>query len=154
MAEAEKKSSTRKHPKTSVGNISPPIGNRYEQSIGIQQAQRVSLVGNPLGKQYEHSVHTQQAQDVILLMDWVRRVRNAVAGVVDRLRPGRKPYKRAPFAAVAERAIAGGVDRSLTAFRDRVRSLCELEEGISDIPGDTVLEEICKPIYLRAQSKK
>src|SRR5437660_12406306 len=66
MAKAGKKSSTRKPPKTSVSNTSQPIGKRYEQSIHIQQAQRVSL------------------------MMWVPMwVRATIARVVARLRPGR-----------------------------------------------------------------
>ena len=79
------------------------------------------------------------------------RKRNTVAGVVARLRRGRPPYLRPPITAVVERAIEGGVDPSLSDFRDRVRSLLELE-GIP-APGDTVLEEICKPVYKREHAK-
>jgi hypothetical protein len=82
---------------------------------------------------------------------WLGPVR-AVAGVVARLRRGRPPYERAPITEVAERAIEGGVDPSLSAFRDRVRSLLELQH--IPAPGDTVLKEICAPIYMRAQSAK
>jgi hypothetical protein len=114
--------------KSSTGGGDVPLGKTHELSINIQQAQRVSL-------------------------KWVGGMRIAIAGIVARLRPGRTPYKRAPFVAVAERAIAGGVDPSLSAFRDRVRRLCELD-GITGIPGDTVLEEICKPIYERERFKK
>jgi hypothetical protein len=83
---------------------------------------------------------------------WLDPVRATVAGVVARLRRGRPPYERAPITEVAERAIEGGVDPSLSAFRDRVRSLLELQH--IPAPGDTVLKEICAPIYMRAQSAK
>jgi hypothetical protein len=81
-----------------------------------------------------------------------RRRKRAGAGVVARLRRGRPPYERAPITAVAEKAIEGGVDPSLSAFRDRVRSLLEVQH--IPAPGDTVLEEICKQVYERAQSVK
>jgi hypothetical protein len=67
-------------------------------------------------------------------------------------RRGRRPYERVPITVVAEEAIAGGIDPSLDAFRDRVRSLLELQHILT--PGNTVLEEICAPIYKRALAGK
>jgi hypothetical protein len=69
------------------------------------------------------------------------------------LRPGcKKKYPRAPIIEVAEMAIKIYVDASLSAFRDRVAGWL-LHYGIP-VPGDTTLEEICRPVYLRAVSAK
>jgi hypothetical protein len=97
-------------------------------------------------KRYEQSICIQQPQRVSLLM-WVLAT---VAGVVAQLRRGRPPYERAPITAVVEEALAGGVDPTLDHLVGRVRSLLELR-GIP-APGDTVLTEICKPVFLRAKS--
>jgi hypothetical protein len=135
MAQAGKLPSTANLPETdeSVGDT-PPIGKLYEQSIGIQQPQHISL------------------------MAWISRLlargSGIVRGAVAQLPRGRRPYPRPPIIAVAERAIEGGADRSLNAFRDRVRSLLELEIPLAKIPADTVLEEICKPVYDRAKNAK
>jgi hypothetical protein len=70
------------------------------------------------------------------------------AGAVVRLPRGRKKISRAPIIKLAESAIKRGVDRSFTAFWQRVRDLLE-HEGVEP-PGDTTLKSICRPIYVRA----
>jgi hypothetical protein len=74
------------------------------------------------------------------------------ADFLPRLRRGRPPYPRGPYTEVAERAIKEFVDASLDAFCDRVRGWLEFS-GMPE-PGDTVLEEICRPVYRRALGAK
>jgi hypothetical protein len=67
-----------------------------------------------------------------------------------KLRRGRPPaYDRAKITAVAEELIAGrGPDEHCDWFIDRVAG--ELERRGIAVPKDTVLTEICAPIYKRA----
>jgi hypothetical protein len=62
-----------------------------------------------------------------------------------RLRRGRPPYARAHIIQTAQRAIKGGIDPSLHAFCERVRSLLELDGFL--VSKRTVLESVCKLIY-------
>jgi hypothetical protein len=122
--------------KESGGDTSPPIGNRIELPISFHQPESVSLEGEWVQRFIAGVVAPlQQARDLI-------------ASLVARLPRGRKPIPREPIIKVAEKAIEGGLDRSLSDFVGRVRSLLEVER--IEAPKDTVLEEICRPIYLRA----
>jgi hypothetical protein len=113
--------------KESGGDTSPPIGKRFELPVSIQQPQDVSLR--------------------------MQRVRDFIAGVVDRLRPGRKiKYERAPIIEAAELLIKGGVDVSSSQFRGRVRSWLEWKD--IPVPGESLLKEICGPIYRREKHRK
>ena len=139
MGKAGKKSSI----ETLVDNTSPPIGKLHAVPIGIQQGQRVSL-----------------------LKTWMRAI---VERFVARRR-GRPPRDRRPYIALAEELIKGGVDPSQDRFVGRLRSMLELpkdkiplelQNKIPElknkdlwVPGDTVLTEICAPIYERAEAKK
>jgi hypothetical protein len=71
--------------------------------------------------------------------------------VVTQLRRGRPRYERAPITAVVEELIAGGIDPTQDDFVYRVRRTLELR-GIT-APADTVLTEICAPIYKREHAK-
>jgi hypothetical protein len=124
----------------SSGNASPPEGRLYRQSLDIRTPQHVSL-----------------------LKRWWR-------DIVDRARRrGRPPIDRAPYIALAEELIKGGVDPSQDALVGRLRSMLELKDKIPlelqdkipelkkglPVPGDTFLtDEICAPIYKREKSKK
>ena len=79
-------------------------------------------------------------------------MRDFIAGVAAPLGPGRKKIPRQPIIEVAERAIEACLDRSVRAFSDRVGGWLELER--IPPPGDTVLREICKPIYDRVIAQK
>jgi hypothetical protein len=82
----------------------------------------------PLGKTHKLPIHIQQAQDVNLMIPWVlKRVRNAVAGVVARLRRGRpREYDHDAITKVAEDlARETGVDDDLDPFCVRVRNECK-----------------------------
>jgi hypothetical protein len=125
----------------SSGNTSPPEGKLYKQPIGIQQTQGISLWAqiSRMGKPR-------------LLAQTGGMLRATVARVVARLRRGRPEYDRRPYIALAEELIKGGVDPSQDAFVGRLRSMLELQDKLP-VPGDTVLTEICGPIYKRELAK-
>jgi hypothetical protein len=82
-----------------------------------------------------------------------RQKAQAPSGAAARLPRGRPPeYNRGDIADVAEDLIKGGVDPTLDHFVGRVRSKLEFES--KKPPGDTVLTEICAPIYKRERSKR
>jgi hypothetical protein len=66
-------------------------------------------------------------------------------------RPRGRPRKfdHGDIIAVAEEVIERGPDDTLDLFADRVGGT--LEAKGKPVPGDTVLKEICRPIYLRAK---
>jgi hypothetical protein len=68
------------------------------------------------------------------------------------LRRGRPPYPRAPYISLAEKAIKEYFDPSLRAFCDRFLGWIKCA-GLPE-PGDTVLKEICRPIYRREKAKR
>jgi hypothetical protein len=116
-------------------------------------------------KQHELSFAIRLPQHVSLKKWWVR----AIDAVVARLRRGRPPIDRRPYIALAEELIKGGVDPSQDAFVGRLRSMLELpkekiplelKNKISElqdknlpVPGNTVLTQICAPIYKRELAK-
>jgi hypothetical protein len=65
---------------------------------------------------------------------------------------GAKKYPRQPIIEVAEMAINEYDDLSLSGFCDRVRGWLKCK-SIPE-PGDTVLDEICKPIYCARKAQK
>jgi hypothetical protein len=77
----------------------------------------------------------------------------ATSGAAARLPRGRpRKYDHDDIADVAEDLIKGGVDSTLDDFVGRVRSQLELQS--KKTPGDTVLTEICAPIYKRERNKQ
>jgi hypothetical protein len=68
------------------------------------------------------------------------------------LRRGRPPYPRAPYISLAEKAIEEYFDPTLRAFCDRVLGWIKCA-GLPE-PGDTVLKDICRPIYRREKAKR
>ncbi len=102
----------------------------------------------PIGRRFEHSIHIQQAQRVSLMMTWMRAI---VAGIVGRLPRGRpREYDHAGITKVAEELILRGVDAKLDWFVERVRHECKLRH----VKAPTLLTEICSPVFLRAESAR
>jgi hypothetical protein len=115
----------------------PPIGKRHELTIGIQQAQRVSLA------------------------PWVLRLRNTVTGWVDtvtrwmRPRPGRPPvYDYDALTNVAQELLLIGVDDYFARFAERLENECRAR-GI-EVPKIGQIRKNFTPMWeaARAQSAK
>jgi hypothetical protein len=124
MAQAGKLPSTRNLPKTGelAGDTSPPTAKVYEQPVGIQQTQRMSLTKT-----------------------WMRAI---VDGVVARLRPGRhREYNYDAIAKVAESVNVFAVDKQ-DWYIERVWRECKRRN--IKVPREklsTTLTDICEPIY-------
>jgi hypothetical protein len=92
---------------------------------------------------------------------WRRRRRaDPVEAEADVVRQGRPPYDRGPILAVAEELKPDPSRESQDTYVSRVRGMLELKNEMLEpqdripVPGDTVLTEICAPIYKREKSKK
>lgn len=68
----------------------------------------------------------------------------------DLVHPGRPPIDRAPIIAIAEALAREYVEDTLSRFMDTVRDVAETRGHA--VPGDTVLREICGPIFWRART--
>src|SRR5262249_60735179 len=109
-------------------------------------------------KRHEKPISIQQPQDVSL-MAWIQRqlvrggglVRATVARVVAPLRRGRpREFDHDALTGVAEDCAMEGVEDYLDRFVERVRHECKLRR--IKVPKDTLLTEICRPVFLRAKS--
>jgi hypothetical protein len=133
MAEDDRESTTPAPLLWSTPTVTPYVGEVQEIAEGITFA-GAGGIPRAIGR--------------VGVLEWKEKFDDIV-----KLRRGRPPYDRAAIITVIEELVAGGlVDSSLSlaAFTDWIAGHLQLR-GIP-APGDTVLEGICRPTYMRIKA--